>query len=75
LTCGFTYLKRPYCDMFKLPIHTQKLIIKAKTSCAPLHIHKSKLIIREQQIFNFGKTYSCFVFSTKSSKTYCENNF
>jgi hypothetical protein len=33
--------------MFKLPIHTQTLITKAKTSGAPFDIHVSKIAIVE----------------------------
>ncbi len=61
--------------MFKLLIHTQKLIIKAKTSCVCFDIHVSKLTIVERHSFNFVKKYSCFVFSTKSGNTSCENHF
>ncbi len=60
--------------LFRLPIHTpKKLITKAKTShCVPFDIHKSNLIIVKDHSFNFGKTYFCFVFSTKWNKTFHE---
>jgi len=49
-------------------------ITKAKLSCAPWDTHKSKLVTI-LHFSNFGKTYSCFVFSTKLKQHFEKNIF
>jgi hypothetical protein len=40
-----------------------------------LDMHKSKLVVANIQSTNFGKTYTCFAFSTNLSKILCEKYF
>jgi hypothetical protein len=55
--------------LFGLPIASQKVYNK------PFDIHKSKLALVEIKFINFGKTYTCFIFSTKLSNILGENDF
>jgi hypothetical protein len=58
---------------------SKKLITRAKMSCAPLDIQRSKLAIVVLQSCNKSKTYFSFIFSTKLyktsfEKTLCDGN-
>jgi hypothetical protein len=53
----------------------KKLMIRTKILCAPLDIHKSKLLVTNIQFANFCKTYINFDFSTNLGNISWKNCF
>ncbi len=68
-------LNKPKVTCFGFQLDPKNFMSKINTSCAPLDIHKSKLLITQLQSFNKGKTYVSLVFSTNLDKIVFENNF
>jgi len=66
---------KPRVTCFGFQSNLKNFMTKTNTSCAPLDIHKSKLVVAKLQSSNKGKTYVSLVFSTNSNKTVFENNF
>jgi hypothetical protein len=52
--------------MFRHPTSPQKITTNVKTSCAPLDIQISKLVVVDTQFVKIGRTKSHLVSSTKS---------
>ncbi len=65
--CPIVYIavNKPIVTCLGCQLDPKKFITKANISCTPFGIHKSKLVVVEIQFVNFGKTYICFVSSTK----------
>jgi hypothetical protein len=66
----FVASNKPIDTYLGWQLDPKKFITKANISCAPFDIHKSKFVVVEIQSVNFGKTYICFVFSTKLGNIY-----
>jgi hypothetical protein len=66
---------KPRVTCFGFQSNHKNIMATTNTSCAPLDIHKSKLVVTQQQSFNNNKTYVSLVFSTNSNKIMFENNF
>jgi hypothetical protein len=59
------FSNRPIITYLGCQWNPKNLMTRTNISCAPLDIHKLKLIVTYIQSINFGKTYISFVFSTK----------
>jgi hypothetical protein len=74
----FVASNKPIDTYLGWQLDPKKFITKENISCTPFDIHKSKSVVVEIQFVIFGKTYTCFVFSTKlgniSWKKYLERN-
>jgi hypothetical protein len=66
---------KPRVTCFGFQSNPKNFMTKTNTSCAPLDIHKSKLVVAQLQSFNISKTYVSLIFSTNSNKTVFENHF
>jgi len=64
LLSSFISLNNPIIICLSYYSKPKKIITRAKISCVPLNIHKSKLLVVHILSPNFGKTCICFVFST-----------
>ncbi len=71
----FIASNKPRVTCFGFQLNPKKFMTKINTSCAPLDIHKSKLVVTQLQSFNKGKIYVSLVFSTNLDKIMFENNF
>jgi hypothetical protein len=72
----FVCLKQTKSYLFGLLIKSHlKFITRANISCVPSNIHESKLVVTKIQSINFGKIYTCFIFSTKLGNSSRKNYF
>ncbi len=71
---SFRNLKQSNNYMFWHPILSLKITTNAKMSCAPLDIHKLKLILVDTHFTKIGKTY-VYLVSTRSYNTFWLNIF
>lgn len=60
----FVASDKPIVSCLSYQSNPNKLVTRANISCAPLDIHKLKLVFIDIQFANFG---TCFIFSTKLS--------
>jgi len=66
----FVTSNKPIDTYLGWQLDPKKFITKTNISCTPFDIHKSKFVVIEIQFVNFGKTYTCSVFSTKLGNIY-----